>query len=205
MKNIFLLILFILNNICAAQKIILNNPNNNTLLLNLENPIDFLSDTIDCNEIRFEAKNAELTLLDNCKLLVRPKIKDIVTINTFFKDKLIAKNVYLVETIRPELELICPYTNGKPNYNLSERLTINLDKYSISIPLKIVQYEMIIVSKNDILLRNTYNSRIFNEEQKKIISTLKSGDFIILKDIHIESSEDNNSSFEPINFKIFEI
>lgn len=205
MKNIFLIILFILNNICAAQKIILNNPNNNTLLLNLENPIDFLSDTIDCNEIRFEAKNAELTLLDNCKLLVRPKIKDIVTINTFFKDKLIAKNVYLVETIRPELELICPYTNGKPNYNLSERLTINLDKYSISIPLKIVQYEMIIVSKNDILLRNTYNSRIFNEEQIKIISTLKSGDFIILKDIHIESSEDNNSSFEPINFKIFEI
>lgn len=205
MKNIFLLILFILNNICAAQKIILNNPNNNTLLLNLENPIDFLSDTIDCNEIRFEAKNAELTLLDNCKLLVRPKIKDIVTINTFFKDKLIAKNVYLVETIRPESELICPYTNGKPNYNLSERLTINLDKYSISKPLKIVQYEMIIVSKNDILLRNTYNSRIFNEEQIKIISTLKSGDFIILKDIHIESSEDNNSSFEPINFKIFEI
>lgn len=205
MKNIFLLILFILNNICAAQKIILNNPNNNTLLLNLENPIDFLSDTIDCNEIRFEAKNAELTLLDNCKLLVRPKIKDIVTINTFFKDKLIAKNVYLVETISPELELICPYTNGKPNYNLSERLSIKLNKYSISIPLKIVQYEMIIVSKNDILLRKTYNSRIFNEEQIKIISTLKSGDFIILKDIHIESSEDNNSSFEPINFKIFEI
>ncbi len=205
MKNIFPIIFFVLSNICAAQKIILNNPNNNTLLLDLENPIDFLSDTIDCNEIRFEAKNAELHVIDNCKLLVKPKIKDIVTINTFLKDKLIAKNVYLVETIKPELELICPYTNGKPNYNLSERLTINLDKYSISIPLKIVQYEMIIVSKNDILLRNTYNSRIFNKEQKKILSTLKSGDFIILKNIHIESSVSSSSSFDPINFKIFEI
>lgn len=205
MKNIFLLIIFILSDICAAQKIILNNPNNNTLLLDLENPIDFLSDTIDCNEIRFEAKNAELYIIDNCKLLVEPKSKDIVTIHTYFKDKLIDKKVYLVDTIKPELELICPYTNGKPNYNLSERLTINLDKYSISIPLKIVQYEMIIISKNNILLRNIYNSRIFNEEQKKIISTLKSGDFIILKDIHIESSVNSNSSFDPINFKIFEI
>ena len=205
MKNIFLLIFFVLSYICAAQKIILNNPNNNTLLLDVENPFDFLSDTIDCNEIRFEAKNAELYIIDNCKLLVKPKSKDIVTIHTYFKDKLIDKKVYLVDPLKPELELICPYTNGKPNYNLSERLTINLDKYSISIPLKIVQYEMIIVSKNDILLRNTYNSRIFNDEQKKVISTLKPGDFIILKDVHIESSVNSNSSFDPINFRIFEI
>ncbi|UUV22755.1 hypothetical protein [Paenimyroides aestuarii] len=96
MKNIFLLILFILNNICFAQKIILSNPNNNTLLLDFENPIDFLTNDIDCREIRFEAQNADLHVIDNCKLSVRPKIKDIVTINVFFKDKLIAKNVYLV-------------------------------------------------------------------------------------------------------------
>lgn len=201
--NLFIVITLFCNNI-FAQKVIFNNPVNNYLLYELENPIDYLVEDLNCNNINFKITNAEFTKYEGCKLLIKPTSTEPVVIEAYINNKLIDSTVYKVEKLKPNISLSCPYENERPQYNLAKKLLIDLNQYQIDIKINIGQYEMIVVSNKEIVLRNIYYSSTFNEEQKTTLLTLKKGDLIIIRNIKLENF-DKISFIEDIGNKIFEV
>jgi len=198
------IITIIFSNSISAQKIILSNPANNYLLYDLENPIEYLTADLDCNKVSFKIINAEFSKYEDCKLLVRPTNKESVTIKAYIDGKLIDSKVFSVQILKPNITLHSPYIEGKFNYNLADKLVVDFDEYRIDLPIKIEQYEMIIIDKDKIVHRKVYYSSIFDEHQKEYLSKLIKGDLIIFKDIvfkNIYSPKYN----KIIKLKVFEV
>lgn len=201
--NLFIIITLFCNNI-FAQKVIFNNPVNNYLLYELENPIDYLVEDYNCNNINFKITNAEFTKCEGCKLLVRPTSKEPVIIEAYIDNKLLDSTVFNVKMIKPNIVLHSPFIEGKYNYNLADKLIVDFNEYRIDLPIKIEQYEMIIVQNDKILLRQLYNSPVFDKLQKENLSKLKKGDLIIFKNMILKNIDNSkyNDSIKIITFEV---
>jgi len=199
MRKIGILIIILFGmSLSYGQSIILNNPNNNFLIMGVENPLDYLVNKSNCEKISFEITNGELNQLENCKILIKPNNLAPVNVKAFYKKKLIGNTTYKVELLKPHIDLYCPYQNGKPHYTKSKGLSLIFSKLDIDIIDNIKEYEMIILRGNEVLLRDTFSKSNFNQEQINIISRLKKDDLIIIDSIKSES-------FTDIEGKIFKV
>lgn len=201
--SLFIIITLFCNSI-LAQKIIFSNPANNYLLYELENPIDYLVEDLNCNNINLKITNAEFTQYEGCKLLVKPTSTEPVVIEAYINSKLIDRTVFNVKMIKPNVVLHSPFIEGKYNYNLADKLIADFNEYRIDFPIKIEQYEMIIVQNDKVLLQQLYNSPIFDKLQKEHLSKLKKGDLIIFKNITLKDVDNlkYNDSLKIITFEV---
>lgn len=199
MRKIGILIIILFGmKLSYGQSIIFNNPNNNFLIKGVENPVDYLASKYNCEKISFEVTNAELNQLENCKILIKPNNLRPVNVKAFYKNKLLGSSTYTVELLKPDIDLYCPHQNEKPLYTKAKGISFKINNLDIDLINDIIEYEVIILRGNEVLLRNTFFKSNFDEELINVISKLKKDDLIIIDNI-------KSASFADIDGKIFKV
>jgi GldM C-terminal domain len=208
--NKFLLLLTLLGNYYSnAQTNIINSSlyisDTNILYIGVSNKLK-INGKLDIKKVKITATNSDISYI-NKEYFAMPESNKDDTFCIFKNKQKIFEKIFRCEYLKdPVLTL-----GNRFDSVISKSYILANPFIAISIPdcflnfnmnTNILSYRIVIVNKNTVVIDYDCKSTIFDTSITSEIKKLKSGDKIIIKNLHISGPDRINRSIQPKNFII---
>lgn len=184
--------------LATSQVIVVSTPLNNQLYAGIANAVDIIIENTKCDDFFIEVEG-EVFKSKNCYFTIIPKKTGLLEIKIINSKKNKEKKIYLnVENINLSARILAP-VDKEDNLLLTRANGISVEskKVDLNFDNSKVEYDLIIVRKDTILINEHFKGKMFNEKVKFYFNNLQEEDIIIFRNITININ--NKQHFvEPI-------
>ncbi|MCU0350112.1 MAG: hypothetical protein MUF43_04685 [Flavobacterium sp.] len=184
--------------LATSQVIVVSTPLNNQLYAGIANAVDISIENTKCKDFFIEVEG-EVFKSENCYFTIIPKKTGLLEIKIINSKKNKEKKIYLnVENINLSARIMAP-VDKEDNLLLTRANGISVEskKVDLNFDNSKVEYDLIIVRKDTILINEHFKGKMFNEKVKFYFNNLQDEDIILFRNITINI---NNKQYfvEPI-------
>jgi len=195
MKKLILLILFF-SQFSFSQKVIVSNPINNNLYLEVFNPLEIYVEGFKCTDIKIEIDNGFINGR-GCSYNIKPSVIGNLKIKIFNKKhKLIAEQSLNVINLKPIAKLKAPQTkSGELILERASGISAEIEGVDIVIDDSKIEYDLFIIRNDKVIYKKHFIGKIFNEELKSKLQDIFEDDLVLVTNVGITI----NAQFYKLN------
>jgi gliding motility-associated protein GldM len=181
----------------------------NVLYRGIDNPVDISVPGYKPDDVIVTASNGKLTYSGKGEYIFNPgkEHKSIFIISTNINHKL---KEYQKKTFRiintPDPVPAIGYKRGgditKAEILASAGVNLKSEKSDFNIKYNVVGFSLMIIESSDKIKIESAKGPLFSENQKKLISNLKTGQYLFVKDISVKGSDGSSRVLNGMIFKI---
>ena len=184
--------------LATSQAIVVSTPLNNQLYAGIANAVDISVENTKCKDFFIQVEG-EVIENKNCFFTIIPKSKGLLEIKIITSKKKKVSKIYLnVKDIDLNARIMAPVDKeGSLLLSKATGISVESEKVDLNFDNSKVEYELIIIRKDKILINEFFKGKRFNEKAKYYFENLEDEDIIIFRNITIYI---NNKQYfvEPI-------
>jgi hypothetical protein len=172
--------------LATSQAIVVSTPLNNQLYAGIANAVDISLENTKCKDFFIEVEG-EVIENKNCNFTIIPKSKGLLEIKIFTSKKKGVSKIYLnVKDVDLNAKIMAPIDkDGSLLLSRATGISVESEIVDLNFDNSKVEYELIIIRKDKILINEYFKGKRFNEKAKYYFENLEDEDIIVFRNITI--------------------